>query len=689
MRKRTGAFLAAMRLLFFFAWAEPFGFAQGNQGKQAAPLPAQTWQPVGPPGGDIRSLAADPNDNRVIYMGTSDGHVFTSRDGGDSWSLLSRVGERQDTVVMYLLVHARDSRIIYAGTWTLGGIGGGVYRSDDRGRSWRYMGLDGLTVRMLAQSSTEPQTLVAATVQGVYRSTNAGKNWELITPTNHDDLRNFDSVAIDPRDAQAIYAGTYHLAWKTLDGGRNWVPIHRGMIDDSDVMHLGIDRQNPDRIFATACSGMYRSENRGELWAKIQGIPATARRTHFLQQDPQQPQTLYAGTTQGLWKSIDDGTSWKRMTPAQWSLIGLVLDGKRPGRLVVGIERQGIQISEDGGNTFRASNRGFYHQQVVSFGVDPQRPERMLVVLTNQTSPVLVTHDGGSTWSPLASNLRIEQLRRVYGTPAGWWASLQGGGLLRYDEKKSSWVRTGAVKVNVATPKPAPSKAPAKSRKPQRVPAEAARPLNEVVYDLGFSRELWLAATEHGVLASRDQGATWTQFAPASLGTSPAHALHVSADGSEISVLAPRALFSSSDAGSTWAHQNVGFENSGVLRLHVVDANTLAVTSSRGMFISRDAGQHWGQANLPELVISDFAFAEGIFVASTQSRGLYLSHDRGKTWEPMEERGAEARFLFLKRLGESATVLAASSTEGLHALQVGALRARAQQTMAPATSPQR
>jgi len=133
---------------------------------------------------------------------------------------------------------------------------------------------------MLAQSASNPEILAAATLDGVFRSRNLGHRWERISPAGHDDLRNFDSVAIDPADPDLIYAGTYHLAWKTTDGGVRWVPMHRGMIDDSDVMDIQIDRTNPQRIFATACSGMYRSENQGELWAKIQGIPATARRTH-------------------------------------------------------------------------------------------------------------------------------------------------------------------------------------------------------------------------------------------------------------------------------------------------------------------------------------------------------------------------------------------------------------------------
>ncbi len=51
------------------------------------------------------------------------------------------------------------------------------------------------------------------------------------------------------------------MLWKTTDGGRRWTPIHEGMIDDSDVMSILVDRTNPHRIYASAYSGIYLSEN--------------------------------------------------------------------------------------------------------------------------------------------------------------------------------------------------------------------------------------------------------------------------------------------------------------------------------------------------------------------------------------------------------------------------------------------
>ena len=181
------------------------------------PAQAQTWRQVGPPGGTVISLAADPNNISKLYLGTADGHVFSSSDEGGHWQLLSRIGTGQDDVVTHIIGDRRD-----ASTWALYSGGGGVYRSDDGGRTWNIIGLAHETVRALAQSPLDGKVFLAGSLSGVYRSNDNGASWEKITPANHADLRNFDSVAFDPKEANVYYAGTYHLPRKTANGGKDW-----------------------------------------------------------------------------------------------------------------------------------------------------------------------------------------------------------------------------------------------------------------------------------------------------------------------------------------------------------------------------------------------------------------------------------------------------------------------------------
>src|SRR3954447_19193769 len=86
---------------------------------------AQTWQALGPPGGDVRSLGHDPKHPEKIYLGTADGHIFGSSDAGETWQLIGRVGPRVDSVVTAILIGPRESNTLLAATWARDPSGGG------------------------------------------------------------------------------------------------------------------------------------------------------------------------------------------------------------------------------------------------------------------------------------------------------------------------------------------------------------------------------------------------------------------------------------------------------------------------------------------------------------------------------------------------------------------------------------
>jgi len=620
----------------------------------AATASAQIWRSMGPQGGDVRALAADPRDPRKVYLGTTDGHIFGSRDSGASWELLGRAGARLDGVITAILVDPRSSRRLYASLWTLDPqAGGGLYTSDDGGKNWQLLGLEGEAVRALAQAESAPDVIVAGTLTGIFRTRNAGKSWQRISPEGHEEIRNLDSIAVDPRGPEAIYAGTFHLPWKTSDGGRTWNPISQGMIDDSDVMSIVVDRMNADRLYASACSGIYRSENGGKLWAKVQGIPYSARRTHVIVQHPLEPAIVYAGTTEGLWKSSDSGATWERTTPKDWVINALVIPAGEPRRMVMGTERMGVMVSEDSGKTFQASNEGFHHRQILALALDRERPGRVLAVLANAPDAALATEDDGRQWSPV-TGLDTQKLLRVYAAPTLWIAALEQGGLRNYVAQTGEWKQLGKV---------------------LDAEKKSARPFASVVTDMTFAEGVWYAASPDGLFASRDDGATWKSLplGPVSLPVSSVRASH---DGKQLWIVSLRGMVFSKDGGATWRWHDLPFEAGGAMRLELADAEgkMLLAVARKGLYVSRDAGSTWQliASGLPDAPLRDLAISGEVALAAMETGGLFISYDAARTWSRIEGTLAEGHFPVVTTPTGDHVIFAASSSEGVFAIELPA-----------------
>lgn len=637
----------------------------------AAAAQAQTWKPLGPPGGDVRALATDSAHSGRVFLGTADGHVFGSADSGAHWTLLGRASERLDAVITAIVVDPRDSQVLFASSWTRDSVaGGGVFRSADGGKTWTEAGLAGQAVRALGMAPSDPNVLVAGTLDGVYRSVDGSKSWERISPEHHEELRNLDSLAIDPRDPRTIYAGTFHLPWKTTDGGHTWRPIHDGMIDDSDVMSLLIDSPHPGRLYASACSGIYRSDDGAAQWRKIQGIPYTARRTYAIIEDPSNPDRVYAATSEGLWKTEDAGKDWRRTTPETWVVNTVAVAAGHPGRVLIGTEEFGMLASDDSGEHFQDANDGFFHRQILALAADEAHPGRILAVLAHAPEPVLVTDDDGKSWKPLAPGLQTGQVLRVYASPEGWWMSLAGGGLMKYDVQRKAWARAGSS-VKEAAGGSVTSFARASGG--PRNGIAGGQNLQQIVNEMAFSSNAWYAATDAGLYWSSDRGRTWTPKPIGPLTTLPVQSVRVSPDGERIWVVSLRGLVFSMDGGKSWSWHDLPLSSGGTLSLELDrdDPSTMIARAHNGLYISRDAGSTWQQAGagLPATPVQDFAASEGVFLASMRTGGLYVSSDAGRTWTRLAGTLGEGFFPAILREGHAGVIFAASATEGLYSIQ--------------------
>src|SRR5438045_6281235 len=200
------------------------------------------WKITGPTGGDVRGLVVDPNDADRFYIGTLDGQIYTSTDGAHNWRLLVNFN-RPRLFVDHMIVDPRNSKVIYVATHRHK-ESGGFFKSTDGGLTWRDAPeLRNEALHSLAQSESNPNILLAGTITGIFRSTDSGETWSplptgalaaAVAQQRGDKEVDVESLAIDPRNSNVIYAGTWYLPYKSTDGGQTWRVIKKGMIDDSD-----------------------------------------------------------------------------------------------------------------------------------------------------------------------------------------------------------------------------------------------------------------------------------------------------------------------------------------------------------------------------------------------------------------------------------------------------------------------
>jgi photosystem II stability/assembly factor-like uncharacterized protein len=609
----------------------------------AAAAQTQPWILLGPEGGDARSLAYDPHDSSRILLGTSAGELYQSTDGGRQWSRFAHLGKRNDDVLDHIIFDPRDHNIIYVAGWSIENDGGDIFRSEDGGHSWAALpGMHGKSIRALALAPSDPNIIVAGALDGVYRSSDAGKTWQLISPPHHAEIHNIESVAIDPRNPEAVYAGTWHLPWKTDDGGRNWHSIKNGLIDDSDVFSIKVDPVDPQNVYLSACSGIYKSESAGELFHKIQGIPSTARRTRVLQQDPSNSLVVYAGTTEGLWKTLDAGKTWKRMGPANLIINDVMVDPRNPQRVLLATDRSGVLASDDGGQTAVASNRGFSHRQVSGFAVSPDGQTLYAgVVNDKEFGGVFTSSDAGAHWRQINTGLAGEDIFSLALAQSGALVAGTNRGIFIYEPKSGRWHASNLVLNEKLTP----VKKWVKKKRVVEMRRDFVRSqLRGTVSQVAVEPQRWLAATPDGLYISLDQGASW-HGGPVDGESS---FVSVSAAGERAAAATPTKLLVSRDGGREWQQAQLP---KFVTRLHTVsvEPKRIWITSHEGAFFSNDDGQTWqhvivGDAPPMQVVSVSYDAAHDRTLAAASDGEIFATAD-GHSFTRTAEPGRSLRSL--------------------------------------------
>jgi len=266
---------------------------------------------------------------------------------------------------------------------------------------------------------------------GVWKSTNGGRTWQHVGLERTEQIA---AVVIDPRDPEVVYVGAMGHLWgtnpergvfKTTDGGRTWQRVL--FIDDmTGCIDLQLDPHDPDVLFASTWqrlrsggaemresgpgSGIYKSIDAGAHWTRLtSGLPAEplskvtlalARRTrgrvfaYVLSGEPRRGgRTSDAG---GIFRSDDGGASWRRVSPKLASrtyYTHITIDPNDDDRLwILDLE---LWRSGDGGATWARHNMRHVHDDLHSLWIDPSDSNHFVLA---GDGGVNVSNDGGGSW---------------------------------------------------------------------------------------------------------------------------------------------------------------------------------------------------------------------------------------------------------------------------------------------------
>jgi photosystem II stability/assembly factor-like uncharacterized protein len=409
--------------------------AVGSAGStNALPEPAlwsgMHYRMIGPDrGGRVTTVTGVPSERETFYMGSTGGGVWKTTDAGHSWKNISD-GFFGVASMGAIDVSLSNPKMVYAGTGSSKirsnvSIGQGIYRSNDAGKTWSFIGLrDVGQISTIRIHPTDPDTAYVAALgnpfipnkdRGVYRTTDGGKSWKNVLHIA-DDVGAAD-LEIQPGQPNIIFACMWHgqrKPWtiisgskdggifKSTDSGDSWTKLTHGLPDQLfGRSNVAISASKPNRIYALIeakpGSGLYRSEDSGETWELVNSSSSlTARPFYYstLGVDPNNSDIVYVGD-EGWFKSVDGGRTFKREPVPHGDNHDVWINPKNSDFMIQANDG-GANVSVDGGRSW-STQANQPTAEIYQVAVDNQYPYRVYGAQQDNTTvivPSLALSDG-------------------------------------------------------------------------------------------------------------------------------------------------------------------------------------------------------------------------------------------------------------------------------------------------------
>ncbi|MEM7094636.1 MAG: glycosyl hydrolase [Actinomycetota bacterium] len=668
-------------------------------------MSAIRYRCIGPSrGGRVVTISADPHKPNVFYFGAVAGGVWKSEDAGQYWECVTD-GQLNTASIGAIAVAPSDGNVIYAGTGEATiridvTHGDGVYKSTDAGKNWSHMGLpESRHIGRIEVHPTDPDTVYVAALghsakdnpdRGLYRSTDGGKNWDLVLHVSEG--AGAVDCSIDPNNPRIVYATIWQARrnfwsmmsggpdcglWRSLDGGDTWEDISRNEgLPDGTIGKIGVSASaaQDGRVYAIVEAefrkrGLYRSDDSGDTWTKVCSKPDLCWRPWYymhVEAHPTDPDTVFVMNA-SAWKSVDGGKTFEEFHTPHGDNHALWIDPSNPDRMI-GADDGGAWVSLNAGLSWST----IYNQltaQLYHVAVDDQYP--YLVYGTQQDNSSIAvpsqTGKGAINWGDCFPPGTAESgyIAPKPGDPdivyVGAIGSSPGGGeaLQRFDRK------TGQVQLVSIWPEAYHD-------------GNTAEVRFQWTYPIVFSPQdaNTLYACGNKVFKTTDEGHSWTEISPDLTHADPdtmgvSGPLTMDTAGAEMyatifsfvaSAHAPGTLMSGSDDGRVHVSRDDGgswadvtpdgmekFSQVTMLAESPHSEGTVYMTVARHkngdyapyVYKTTDFGGSWARIDdgLPDgefcRVVREDPNHQGLLYVGTEL-GLWTSFDDGASWQSMQ-----------------------------------------------------
>jgi photosystem II stability/assembly factor-like uncharacterized protein len=325
-------------------------------------------------------------------------------------------------------------------TYYFGAVGGGVWKTEDGGNNWNYVGdstFKSSSVGAIAVAESDPNVIYVGMGEadmrsnisygdGMYKSTDAGKTWKFIGLPKADAIA---TIQVHPKDADLVYVAAVgnpfapnkeRGVFRSKDGGKTWDHI-LAKNDSTGAYHVKLDPNNPRIVYATLWQayrnghsmssggegcGLYKSTDGGDTWVSLNqkpGMPKGLLGKIGIAVSGANSNRLYAlieNDKGGLFTSADAGETWKMVNNDKnlwqrpWYYMNLEADPVNENSIII-LNVNSFK-STDGGKTIRRLS--VHHGDTHDVWINPKNPNNFII---GDDGGAEVTYNDGFTFSDI------------------------------------------------------------------------------------------------------------------------------------------------------------------------------------------------------------------------------------------------------------------------------------------------